>query len=54
MTQKKANDVKAVLVHQRDHILEKLSDNSCAEQWDQMERDLIKVKKRLQEIKIYL
>ena len=54
MKQKKANDVKAVLIHQRDYILNKLSDNSCAEQWEQMERDLIKVEKRLDEVKKYL
>ena len=54
MTQKKANDVKAVLIHQKDYILKKIFDRQYAQEWAQLDRDLLTVEKKLSQIKKYL
>lgn len=53
MTKNKARDVKALLIHQRDFIINKLKDKNCKDQYVQMHYDLEKVEKRLMQIEKY-
>lgn len=54
MTPKKAQGIKDALTHQREYILKKLSDRQHAQEWTQLDRDLVTVEKKIKEIKKYL
>lgn len=54
MQKSKAVGIKNVLESSKKMILEKLKDIQCADQWEQMERQLEEVKKKIREIDDYL